>query len=79
MGWIKDVKDSIYDALSNYDCDVEYTPRRGQRCAYFTVTINDEWCWDWIESDIDNVCDEYGLQIDDDSCGSFDLMVIDWA
>jgi hypothetical protein len=75
MGYVRDVKNAILEALDNYDCSVEYTPRSGDRCAYFTVTIDDEWDWDWIESDIDNICDEYGLWIDDDSYGSFDLCV----
>ena len=79
MGWIKDVKDAIYDALDDYDCTVDYTPREDDRCAYFTVTIDEDWDWDDIENAIDSVCNDYGLQIDDDSYGSFDLMVIDWA
>lgn len=80
MANIKTIKKAIYDALDVYDCDVEYTPRSGGRCAYFTVTINeDDWDWDWFEGPLDDVCEEYGLQIDEDSYGSFDLMVIDWA
>ena len=75
MGWIKDIKDAIYDALDNYDCEVEFTKRGKETYAYFTVTINDEWGWDEIENEIDNVCSQYGLQIDDDSYGSFDLIV----
>lgn len=75
MGYIRDVKNAIYEALVLYDCEVEYTRAYGDCCAYFTVTINDEWDWDIIEDDIDNVCNEYGLWIDDDSSGSFDLCV----
>ncbi len=75
MGYVRDVKAAIRDALSGYDCSISYTPRSGSRCAYFTVYIDDEWDWDWIESDIDSVCDEYDLWIDDDSNGAFDLCV----
>lgn len=46
MGYIRDVKNAIYEALVLYDCEVEYTRAYGDCCAYFTVTINDEWDWD---------------------------------
>lgn len=77
MGYISDVKNEIYGALEDYNCEVNYTRKNGDTCAYFTITIDDEWDWDWIEQDIDKMCDEYGLWIDDDSEGSFDLCVSD--
>lgn len=73
MGYVRDVKNAIYNALDGYDCNVYYTRGNDEHCGYFTVTINEEWAWDWIENDIDDVCDEYGLWIDDESDGSFDL------
>lgn len=75
MGYVSNVKHAIYNALSNYDCDVEYTRGSRNSCAYFTVTIDDEWCWDWIQEDIDSICEDYDLWIDDDSDGDFDLCV----
>ena len=39
--------------------------------------INEEWNWDWINDDIEEVCDEYNLWIDEDSVGDFDLCVND--
>lgn len=75
MSYVSEVKRAIYDALEDYDCHVVYTRGTKDRCAYFTVTIDEEWDWDWIEDDIDDVCDEYGLWIDDYSDGSFDLCV----
>lgn len=75
MSYKKEVERAIYNAL---DCKVKYTPasRNGDRCAYFTVTINDkDWEWDRIENDIEKICEEYGLWIDDDSEGDFDLCV----
>lgn len=78
MSYKKEVERAIYEALRDYDYNVEYTPasRNGDRCAYFTVTINGEdWVWDWIENDIEKICEEYGLWIDDDSKGDFDLCI----
>ncbi len=57
--WRKIVSD-IYDVLSDYDIDVTYHKRTGHgynaQCAYFSVSINEEWDWDWIESDVEAVC-----------------------
>lgn len=75
MSYVSDVKKAIREALANYECRIEYTRRAGDRCAYFTVYIDDEWDWDWIENDIDAVCSEFNMWIDDDSRGSFDLCV----
>lgn len=73
MGYVRDVKNAIYDALDDYDVDIYYISRSGDRCGYFTVTINEEYDRDDIEDAIDDVCDEYDLWIDDDSDGDFDL------
>ena len=75
MGYVRNVKNAIYDALDDYECEVSYTSGDENSSSYFTVTIYDEWDWEWIEEDINEVCDEYGLWIDDDSEGSFDLCV----
>lgn len=67
------IKRAIYDALDNYDCSIAFHKATGDSCAYFTVSINEAWDWDWIEEEIEDVCDKYDLWIDDDSEGDFDL------
>ncbi len=78
--WRK-IQSDIYDALSNYDVDVDYTPKRGRgwssECSYFTVTIHEDWDSDDIENDLADVCEEWDLDFDYDSYGSFDLNA-DW-
>ena len=75
----REIKAAIEDALDDYNVEVSYASksRRGDdaSCSYFTVEFDEEedWCWDDIESDIADVCNEYDLQIDDDSDGDFDL------
>lgn len=73
----REIRQDIYDALSDYDVNVQYNAKSGHghnaSCSYFTITIHDEWDWDWIQEDIDDVCNEWDLSIDDDSNGDFDL------
>ena len=75
----REIKGEIIDALSDYDVSVWYNAKCGSgfdaQCSYFTVEFDDDedWCWDDIESAIDDVCSEYDLNIDDDSEGDFDL------
>ena len=75
----REIKAAIEDALDDYTVEVSYASKSGRgddaSCSYFTVEFDEEedWCWDDIESDIADVCNEYDLQIDDDSDGDFDL------
>lgn len=69
------IKSAIYDALENFNCSVYYHKAYSNSCAFFTVEIHEEWDWDWIEDDIERVCEEYDLWIDDDSDGDFDLCI----
>lgn len=69
------IKRAIYDALENYNCSVSFHKDAPETCAYFSVEIHEEWDWDWIEDDIERVCEEYDLWIDDDSDGDFDLCI----
>lgn len=78
MGYVNNVKRAIHNALSNFDHSVYYTKGHGSYSSYFTIEINEEWDWDWIENQIDEVCDDYGLWIDDDSEGDFDLVVSEY-
>lgn len=75
--WRQIISD-IEDALSDYNVEVEFQRKLGHgfdaTCSYFTVWIEDEdWDWDYVESDIQSVCDEWDLEIDFDSAGDFDL------
>ena len=69
------IKSAIYDALENFNCSVCFHKAESNSCAFFTVEIHEEWDWDWIEDDIERVCEEYDLWIDDDSDGDFDLCI----
>ena len=74
-----EIKDAIKDALCDYHVSVRYEPKRGcgfeATCSFFTVEFDndEEWCWNDIESAINEVCEVHDLEIDDDSEGDFDL------
>lgn len=74
----REIKSAIYDALSNYNCEIWYYGPRGKgwgaRCAYFEVEINDDYNCDDIEDALANVSDEYTLTIDWDSDEDVDLI-----
>lgn len=73
----KEIKDAIYDALDDYDCDVYYQPPTGcgygAHCAYFEITINEDYDCEDIENDLNEVCNDYELGIDWDSDEDVDL------
>lgn len=71
----QEIRDAIYDALSNYDCNVYYhRPSSDGMCGYFAVTINED---DYDEDDVDSclagVLSDYDLWIDDQSEGNEDF------
>ena len=73
----RQIRADIYDALCDYDVNVYYNHKTGHgygaSCAYFTVYINDDWDWDDVMDDLDSVLEEWELDVDSDSSGSFDL------
>lgn len=73
MGYVRDVKQDIYSALSDYDCNVVYTKGNSDCCGYFTIYIDDEYDYDDVADALDDVCDDYNLYIDDESDGVLDL------
>lgn len=78
----RQIKSAIYDALSNYDCDVYYNPPTGRGynacCSYFTITINEDCDHDFVADELDGVCDDWELSYDWDSeDGDLDLNA-DW-
>ena len=72
--YASEIIDAIEDALSDYDCEVEYySPTSDGECGFFEVDINDEYDQDDVDAALEGVLSEYQLDIDDDSDGDFDL------
>ena len=77
----QEIRDAIYSALSNYDCDVYYNhPSNDGNCGYFAITINENYDADDVDYCLESVMSEYDLWIDDeveddedlDLCASWD-------
>lgn len=72
----REIKSAIYNALSDYDCDVYYQKPTNSQCAYFSISIEDEdYDSDDINCALENVCREYNLSIDWDSEADVNLNV----
>lgn len=74
----REIKRAIYNALSDYNCEVWYNRPEGRgwnaQCAYFKVRINEKYYSDDIEDILEGVSDEYSLTIDWDSDEDVDLI-----
>jgi hypothetical protein len=71
----QEIRDAIYSALGDYDCTVYYHyPSSDGQCGYFSISIDDEYDEEDLDSCLSSVIDEYDLTWDDQSCdGDFDL------
>lgn len=72
--YANEIINDIYSALSKYNgVDVTYYRPTDDDCGFFEVSIDDEWCWDWVDGDIAWVLEKHQLEIDDESDEDFDL------
>lgn len=74
----REIVSDIYDALEDFDVDVEYVSKSGHgydaTCSYFEITLNDDDIdTDDVDDALSDVCDEWDLEIDYCSDADLDL------